>query len=128
MELIKKILPTFILFLLFIGLFTGCRNMQESYVYGGKIEGNIVLIGVINGDYQGVSVNLTSTGGTSAAVKTSATGIFGFTDLPDSTYTVVAKKSGYSTVTVDNIILEKSGSWSGTLTLTPGSAPPPPIE
>ena len=128
MELLKRLLPSVCLVLLVAVFFAGCRNMQESYVYGGKISGTVVLIGVINGDYQGVSVNITSTGGTSAGIKTTATGIFGFTDLPDSTYTVVAKKSGYSTVTVNNIMLQKSGSWSDTLTLTPGSAPPPPIE
>lgn len=106
-------------------LFTGCRNMKEAYVYGGKIQGTAVLIGVVDGNYSGIRVNMESLVVTSS-VTTNATGVFAFTDLPDGTYSLECLKSGFSTGNVSSIGIVKSSSWTGTVYLTPGQPPEPP--
>ena len=105
-------------------LFTGCRNMPESYVYGGKVSGTAILVGSLDGDYSGVSANLTSAGVT-GSVSTLSNGKFAFTDLPDGTYSVACYKSGYATSNQTGII-NKSSEWDGVFYLNPNMPPDPP--
>jgi len=110
---------------LIISLLTGCRNMTEAYVYSGKIQGTAILIGVVNGDYSGIRVNLDSVVVT-GSLTTNVTGAFAFTDLPDGTYNIECLKSGFTTGNATNINIVNSSSWSGSVTLTPGVPPEPP--
>lgn len=125
MELTRKILPWLMVMMLMMALFSGCRNMPEEYVYGGKISGTAILIGVIDNNYAGISVHLSSSVITSSLTTTS-TGGFAFTDLPDGTYSLDCTKGGYATENVSGIVIEKSNSWSGTVYLTPDAPPSPP--
>ena len=125
MELMRKI-SFILLFAYFIFMMTACRNMQEEYVYGGKISGSVILIGVIDNDYSGITVYLSSSVITSS-VTTLASGAFSFTDLQDGTYQIDCSKAGYATKNVTGISIEKSSSWTGTVYLTPDAPPSPPV-
>jgi hypothetical protein len=72
---------------------------------GGSVTGNVTLQGTT--DYSGVVVEIQD--GTRSAV-TSATGTYQIAHIPAGTYSVVAHKMGYTTLTVNNIQVTDGGT------------------
>ncbi len=111
------------LMLMAAAFLAGCRNSQESYAYGGKIKGRVVLVGVTDGDYSGVKVAIKSTA-VNTVLTTLLDGKFSFTDIPDGTYSITCTKTLCATANMTGIVIEKSSEKDiGNLLLNP-SLPP----